>query len=343
MPRSQSRTPAVRTSAHGVTARKPRTAKQAKAEHRGGEWGRGVVARLRALKGTDGVNAFAERVHLAPSLVSSYLNGTRLPGAESLRTIAERTGVSLDWLLLGDRGEEPRFLGQSRTQAELAADVGAYVAHALRASDIPARVRAGGEIGEAVESFVGRVEVDGSGVLAAAVSDAQRDRDQLLERMYELGECALVLRPLILEYTSVFLRVGHWAAELAAVIPPGTAERMQQTGAITAEFAAGLCAWADRQPERTSPLQPVLGFVRDEYRRRAPRGGEWREGSVSLPKAPTSADESTASGMVAVAEGIRELSEVAAHITPMLALAAVPQMRELAAASVAEPRPVGAQ
>ena len=134
MPRSQSRTPAVRASARGTprpAPRKVRTAKQKKAEHRGGAWGRGVVARLEALKGTTGLNKWAEDIGLAPSLISSYLNGTRLPRAESLRAIAERTSVSLDWLLLGDGGDEPRYRGQSRTQSELEADLAAAVVRGL--------------------------------------------------------------------------------------------------------------------------------------------------------------------------------------------------------------------
>ncbi|GJG87433.1 hypothetical protein tb265_26140 [Gemmatimonadetes bacterium T265] len=140
MARSQSRTLAARTSARGApcsNSRKPRTAKQAKAEHRGGEWGRGVAQRLRALKGTASVRAFAERVGLAPSLVSNYLNGNRLPESPTLRTLAERTGVSLDWLLLGDGGDAPRYRGQDRDEVELEADIAAWVNRALRQAYAP--------------------------------------------------------------------------------------------------------------------------------------------------------------------------------------------------------------
>ena len=148
MPRSQSRTPAAGRSARGTSrpaprkgrtakqteaaAREERTANQAKAEHRGGEWGRDFSARLLALKGGTGVNKWAERVGLSQGLVSAYINGTRLPGAESLRAIAERTGVSLDWLLLGWGGEGPLCRNQTRSRGELEADIVAWVNRALQ-------------------------------------------------------------------------------------------------------------------------------------------------------------------------------------------------------------------
>lgn len=130
MTRSHSHTPGAHASARSTPSRRSRTAKQAKAEHRGGEWGRGVAERLRRLKGSLGVNRWAVDVlgFTSGSKVSSYLNGKRLPDAPTLRTIAERTGASLDWLLLGDGGDEPRYRGQSRADAELEADVAAHVA-----------------------------------------------------------------------------------------------------------------------------------------------------------------------------------------------------------------------
>lgn len=177
MPRSQLRTSAPRASARvrNVPApRKPRTAKQARREHRGGEWGRGVAERLWALKGAAGVRAFAERVGVAPSLVSSYLNGGRLPTAERLQRIAERTGVSLDWLLLGEGGAAPRFRGQDRNQAELEADVAAYVARAAS----PLLVKA------FVDPAVQRVEVDGALVLRRAVETELTEAERWLAAAY---------------------------------------------------------------------------------------------------------------------------------------------------------------
>jgi transcriptional regulator with XRE-family HTH domain len=88
---------------------------------------------LRRLKGALGVRAFAEQLGLSASLVSSYLNGGRLPDAGTLRTIAERTGASLDWLLLGEGDDEPRYRGQSRSTAELATDLASHVTRAVAA------------------------------------------------------------------------------------------------------------------------------------------------------------------------------------------------------------------
>lgn len=137
MNRSQSRTLAARTAARGTTPGPARTGKQAKAEHRGGVWGRGVSERLGRLKGELGVRAFAKRVDLSPSLVSSYLNGTRLPEATTLRKLAEGTGVSLDWLLLGWGGDDPLCRNKTRTKGELAADLAVHLAREV-APDVAA-------------------------------------------------------------------------------------------------------------------------------------------------------------------------------------------------------------
>jgi len=94
-----------------------KSARVAKAAHRGGAWGRDFSERFRALRAALGalgkplgVNRFAEKYGIPASQISSYENGTRLPEAKAMREIAKATGVSLDWLLLGDgRLTEPRF------------------------------------------------------------------------------------------------------------------------------------------------------------------------------------------------------------------------------------------
>lgn len=183
MSRSQSRTPKpAAESAAPHAERRTRTGPERTAEHRGGEWGRGVAARLRALLaelGTPGaplgVRRFAERVGLSPSLVSSYLNGTRLPDAETLRQLAERTGVSLDWLLMGDGGDAPQLRGVSRTRAELADDLAVYVGHQLVAllSETPELPRLSAD----------ELAVNGPGILLRAI-------DQSWERFYAWLEAA---------------------------------------------------------------------------------------------------------------------------------------------------------
>jgi transcriptional regulator with XRE-family HTH domain len=85
------------------------------------------------MNGVGGVRRFAEKIGLSPSLVSSYLNGARLPDATSLWKIADATEVSLDWLLYGVGGETPRYRGQSRDAVALEADVAAEVRRAIAA------------------------------------------------------------------------------------------------------------------------------------------------------------------------------------------------------------------
>ena len=80
-----------------------------------------------------GVRRFADHIGLSASLLSSYLNGGRLPDTTTLWKIADATKVSLDWLLYGDGGEAPRYRGQSRDAVALEADVAAEVRRAIEA------------------------------------------------------------------------------------------------------------------------------------------------------------------------------------------------------------------
>jgi transcriptional regulator with XRE-family HTH domain len=88
----------------------------------------GVAKRLKALiDRSGGVRAFAAELDISSSLVSSYRHGRCLPNSESLKKIAETTGVSVDWLLFGDGGESPVMRGQTRSEATLAEDVAEHV------------------------------------------------------------------------------------------------------------------------------------------------------------------------------------------------------------------------
>lgn len=108
-----------------------------RSEYRAGKRGAAFADRLRALMGPAGpqrlgVRTFADRVGVAPSQISAYLSGARLPDLETLWGISDATGVSLDWLLLGEGGaSEPRYQDQSRLPSALEADVAAFLARRL--------------------------------------------------------------------------------------------------------------------------------------------------------------------------------------------------------------------
>lgn len=129
MMRSQLRTPSKRPSRASLATPKRRHVQRARkpAEYRGGVWGYAVAERLRSLMGGASVRKFAAEAEVSGSLVSSYLNGKRLPEAETLHKIAKSTRVSLDWLICGDGGTDVRLRGQSRARSELAVDVATYV------------------------------------------------------------------------------------------------------------------------------------------------------------------------------------------------------------------------
>ena len=117
-------------------ATKPARARKAK-DYPGGPWGYRLAQRLRILvTRAGGVRKFAIRLsdpdsEFSPALVSAYLNGTRQPGTKSLRLISERAGVSLDWLLFGEGGEEPRRRGESWTRGEFEDELAARIIHGL--------------------------------------------------------------------------------------------------------------------------------------------------------------------------------------------------------------------
>lgn len=136
-----------------------------------------MAERLRSLaQRYGGVRGFAEKVAISASLVSSYLNGKRLPDALTLRKIVEHTGVSLDWLFFGDGGNSLVLRGQSRPEATLAQDVAEHVGReALRL------------VGGSVLSVDGElplsVSVDGERLLSAAAHQVARNYRGWAERM----------------------------------------------------------------------------------------------------------------------------------------------------------------
>ena len=58
-----------------------------------------LMRRLKMLQGEMSCAEFAKVVDLNPSVISNYSSGGRMPTAAALNRIAEKCGVSVDWLL----------------------------------------------------------------------------------------------------------------------------------------------------------------------------------------------------------------------------------------------------
>ncbi len=155
-----------------------------------------------------GVRKFAGQLGLSPSLVSSYLNGTRLPTAATLRAVGERTGVSLDWLLFGEGGEQPVMRGQWRSEAGLEADVAARVAR-------EAAQRLTRDFGEVV------ITVDGVRLLAAAAEQVAMNYCVWARR---LAATAAALMPV----TEMGVELVDFADRLAKELQPGAAAHFRR-------------------------------------------------------------------------------------------------------------------
>lgn len=54
--------------------------------------------------------SFASLLGITPSALNNYLKGLRRPDLDIAITIASKTGVTLDWLYLGDRSGLPSRL-----------------------------------------------------------------------------------------------------------------------------------------------------------------------------------------------------------------------------------------
>lgn len=102
MKRSDKRTPKARSR---LSRKAPASGKGA-----GGALGDGLRARLRALIRTTSASqrSFATKCGIQPPRLTEWLTGDQLPRVEFLWRIARRTGVSLDWLLLGG-SDSPLF------------------------------------------------------------------------------------------------------------------------------------------------------------------------------------------------------------------------------------------
>jgi hypothetical protein len=62
-----------------------------------------------------------------------YLRGEVQPGFDLLRRISEALGdLSIDWLLFGEGGDEPRYRGDDRPRADLETAVAIHVLRAVR-------------------------------------------------------------------------------------------------------------------------------------------------------------------------------------------------------------------
>jgi hypothetical protein len=93
-------------------------------------WARGVHDRIQELVGEQGSNRkFAKFLsdegnhEINTRRITDWI-GTRLPTAENLYKIAQKTGVSLDWLLGLSRDQ---YRKQSRNKEELATDLGEFL------------------------------------------------------------------------------------------------------------------------------------------------------------------------------------------------------------------------
>jgi len=86
-------------------------------EFREEAWEEGVIDRLFALKRRgESDAAFSRRLGLQPQHLSNYRNGHHGLSLRTAVRVAEGTGISLDWLLLG-RGEPDGRVPASRSTA----------------------------------------------------------------------------------------------------------------------------------------------------------------------------------------------------------------------------------
>jgi transcriptional regulator with XRE-family HTH domain len=111
----------------------------------GGRWGDGFRDRLREIIRSDvegaTARAFASRVGVGEALAGQWLNGSRLPSAESLQQILTAFGsISADWLL---RGIGPKYRGVTRSGEE--------IAEVLRSAILARVIASGADTAEYVE------------------------------------------------------------------------------------------------------------------------------------------------------------------------------------------------
>lgn len=127
----------------------------------------------------------AAKLEVSPSTVSDYAGGRTHPPAAKLIAIAEKSHVSLDWLLLG-KGEEP-------------ASIVEFLAPEVRST---------------VEALAAIEDRDVEEVIADLVSDA------LEERAAEMIRNRRMLRPTEMRKVKVLMKLLEIEDEAAEVIRP---------------------------------------------------------------------------------------------------------------------------
>lgn len=101
-----------------------RSARKTAKNRKGGAGGDAFRDRLRCLVHEfKSQQEFADAVRTTGSSVTAWLNGTSLPGSKHLTRIAEQTGVSLDWLMMGEGGDQPVYRKVSRPAGSLGDDL----------------------------------------------------------------------------------------------------------------------------------------------------------------------------------------------------------------------------
>ena len=92
------------------------------------------AARLERVRAAMGLSprALALRCKVTPTNMGQYLAGAMQPGFDVLRRMSEQLGgLSVDWLLLGDGGDEPVYRERSRTRSEFEEEFAVRFRHAV--------------------------------------------------------------------------------------------------------------------------------------------------------------------------------------------------------------------
>ena len=234
----------------------------------GGKWGDGVRERLRAVIRENGPSnaAFAHRCGVEPPRVSEWVGGDQLPSFANLRQICAETGVSADWLLLGDGGTSPLPRQQSRSMAALEEDLAAAVrVHVHRREAAGAfDTNPGSGVRMSLHGWI----VDGAGLLAdICENEEQKVRDWIeweakTEPLQGISEDIMralrVLVPLLpADDTAAGVAVYH-LGELRLMLGLSPAMSSgQKPRTVFAERARALVRTASTNPERHSGVESV--------------------------------------------------------------------------------------
>lgn len=116
--------------------------------------------------------AFARHCGIPAARLSEWLAGEQLPGLPHLRRLADRTGVSLDWLLGGVGGESPIYVGQHQSNEDLERDLAIYVRREIHRLESEGAFDTGN--GHSYRLGLQAWHVDGHALLAGLVRDEVR-------------------------------------------------------------------------------------------------------------------------------------------------------------------------